>query len=220
MKSNLPAMSLAMAHPGYAQLAARKAELNQRLAAIRDERIALLEVVRDERPELPQPQAREAPAMSPAAAALLGGLLPAPTIEHAPVVPATAMGRLRDLAAEEAALREALAILSEPLAAARAEASAKVAGEVAPELRLRARALAAAVLAMAEAAHRYQALAAELDREGVDIGGLAPIRAVPGGWPGATYSEVRAWLREAAAAGHLDVKALPSAWREGVAAAA
>lgn len=220
MNTDLPDLSLLLAHPRFAELAARKAELEARLASIRDERIALLPAVRDELPLRRAADTREPSPVHKAARALLGAILPQSQPEATPIDSAVATARLAELAEEDATLNAALGLLAAPYAAARAEASAAVCAKVAPEMRRRAHTLASAVCAMAEAGQHYMALAAALDREGVAWGELAPITRLPGGWPGVPYSEVRQWLSEAVADGHLEAKELPREWREGLAAAA
>lgn len=221
MKTELPDLSLARAHPRFAELDARKVELETRLAAIRDERVALIPAVRD---ELPGHRAAAAKPVSPILAkarAMVEGLLsktePVPATT---MTPAGAIARLGELAEEEAAVKAALDLLAEAHAAARAEASRLVCETIAPEHARRAQALAQAVNALAQAGAEYVALTTALDAEGVAWGTLKPIVRIPGGFPEAEYSEIRAWLAEAVADGHMDVKALPARWRKGLAVAA
>lgn len=220
MKAELPDLSLVRAHPRFAELAARKAEMESRLFAIREERIGLLEAVRDEQPSWIAHEAREPSPIQKAARALLGSILPQSPPAPAAIRTATATARMAELAEEEATLNAAIGLLAVPYAEARAEASAAVRAKVAPEIHDRARALAAAVCAMAEAGQHYMDLARAIDREGVSWGELTPITRLPGGLPGVPYSEVRQWLSDAVADGHLDAKALPREWREGLVAAA
>lgn len=220
-RAELPDLSLIRAHALFAELSARKTELELRLAAIREERIGLIPAVRDELPGLVRNQPkREASPIMDAARALLGSLLPTPAPEPAPMTSATATARLGELAAEEAAVQAALELLAGPWVAARAEANAAVLELVKPEATRRARALASAVCAMAEAGQHYMDLATAMDREGLAWAELAPISRLPGGPAGVPYSEVRQWLRDAVADGHLEANALPREWREGLALAA